>query len=170
MATTVVLMGVAGVGKTSVMRALAPRLLATTQEGDELHPAANVEKMASGQPLTDDDRRPWLDAIAGWIGEQERAGSDGIVTCSALKRAYRDRLRDGHPSVWFAHLVAPRDVLAARMTTRPGHFMPESLLDSQLATLEPLQPDEPGASFPTTASPDEIAEAIAARLRAVGRS
>jgi gluconokinase len=169
-ATTVVLMGVAGVGKTSVMRALAARLHARTQEGDELHPPANVEKMASGVPLTDDDRRPWLDAIARWIGGQERAGNDAIVTCSALKRAYRDRLRNGHPSVWFAHLVAPRDVLAARMTTRHGHFMPEALLDSQLAALEPLEPDEPGATFPTTASPDQVAEAIAARLRSVDAS
>jgi gluconokinase len=162
--TTVVLMGVAGVGKTSVMEALARRWPAATAEGDDFHPAANVDKMAAGRALSDDDRRPWLDRIAHWIGRQEEAERDAIVTCSALRRTYRDRLRDGHPSVWFAHLVAPRDVLAARMRKRTGHFMPESLLDSQLATLEPLASDEPGAKFSTTALPDEIAAAIVAKL------
>ena len=161
---TVVLMGVTGSGKSSVMSALIERFPAVTGEGDDFHPAANIEKMRAGLPLNDEDRGPWLDALAAWIGEQEAAMRDAVVTCSALKRSYRDRLRDGHPSVWFAHLVASPAVLRQRVEFRRGHFMPSSLLDSQLRTLEALGPDEPGATFPTKETPSQIAEAIVARL------
>ena len=100
--------------------------------------------MAAGTPLDDEDRWPWLRRIAAWIGEQEAAGRDAVLTCSALKRSYRDLLRDGHPSVWFAHMQVSQQVLADRLAQRKGHYMPPSLLDSQLATLEPLADDEPG--------------------------
>lgn len=143
--TTIVVMGVAGSGKSTVMHALGDRLGWACAEGDEFHPASNVEKMASGIALTDDDRRPWLEALAAWIGDREEAGANAIVTCSALRRVYRDVLRDGRSSVWFAHLVVPREVLVDRMGRRRGHFMPPSLLDSQLDTLEPLDTAEPGA-------------------------
>jgi gluconokinase len=158
-------MGVAGVGKSSVMEALAERLRWPTAEGDELHPASNVAKMAGGIPLTDADRAPWLERVAAWIGEREAERSSSIVTCSALRRAYRDDLRRGHPSVWFVHLVAPEEVIATRMEHRGGHFMPPSMLSSQLETLEPLKPDEPGWAVDALASPGEIAERIITDLR-----
>lgn len=167
---TIVLMGVSGAGKSSVMEALHERLpTAAIAEGDDFHPASNVEKMRSGHPLTDADRRPWLDAIAHWIGQQEAARRNAIVACSALKHEYRERLRDGHPSVWFAHLVAPREVLRRRMATRRGHFMPRSLIDSQLETLQDLGADKPGSTFPTDGSPGQVADAILAQLRDDGR-
>jgi gluconokinase len=158
--TTIVLMGVAGVGKSSVMTALAERLAWPTLEGDTLHPASNVAKMAAGVPLTDDDRAPWLEAISAWIGVRERERSSSIVTCSALRRRYRDRLRRGHPSVWFVHLTAPPDVVAARIGERSGHYLPAAMLLSQLDTLEPLEPDEPGWAVEALAPPRQIAERI----------
>jgi gluconokinase len=157
-------MGVAGVGKSSVMSALADRLGWPTAEGDALHPASNIEKMAAGIRLTDDDRAPWLERIASWIGEREAERSSSIVTCSALRRAYRDELRRGHPSVWFVHLVAPKAVIATRMEHRRGHFMPPTMLASQLETLEPLEPDEPGWAVDALAPPGEIAERIITAL------
>jgi len=143
--TSIVVMGVSGSGKTSAARELTRQLGWEYIEGDDLHPEANVAKMAAGQPLDDEDRWPWLRKIAEVIGEHEAAGTSIIVTCSALKRVYRDVLRDGHPSVWFAHVDVPREVLAERLAKRQGHYMPPSLLDSQLATLEPLGEGEPGA-------------------------
>ncbi len=137
-------MGVSGVGKSVVAQALAESTGWSLVEGDDFHSAANVEKMRSGHPLDDDDRWPWLQSIADWIGEQERASRSSVVTCSALKRRYRDLLRDGHPSVRFCQLDAAPATLQARMKARPDHFMPPSLLKSQLRTLEPLEPDEPG--------------------------
>ncbi|HEY8238911.1 MAG TPA: gluconokinase [Candidatus Limnocylindrales bacterium] len=163
--TTIVVMGVAGAGKSSVMTALAAKLGWPTLEGDDLHPAPNVAKMAAGVPLTDDDRAPWLDAIAAAIGEREVGGSSSVVTCSALRRRYRDVLRRGHPSVRFVHLVAARDELASRMRNRVGHYMPPELLTSQLETLEPLEADEPGSTIETSGTPDEMAERIVAALR-----
>jgi gluconokinase len=163
--TSLVLMGVAGSGKSSVMAALEARLGWPALEGDSLHPPANVAKMAAGVPLTDADRAPWLDAIGGWIDDREADRRSSLVTCSALRRSYRDRLRRGRPSVWFVHLAAPRDVVAARMTGREGHFMPASLLHSQLATLEPLAPNEPGTTIQALAAPDALAEEIIAALR-----
>jgi gluconokinase len=142
--TSVVVMGVSGSGKTSVAQELTRRLGWAYVEGDELHPAANVAKMAVGTPLDDEDRWPWLREVAAVIGEHEAAGTGLVITCSALKRSYRDLLREGHPSVWFAHVHVDHDVLARRLAARQGHFMPPSLLDSQLATLQPLADDEPG--------------------------
>jgi gluconokinase len=157
-------MGVSGAGKSTVMQALAGALAWPTAEADEFHPTANVERMRSGVPLTDDDRSPWLQAIADWIGAQEVEGRSSIVTCSALRRVYRDRLRHGHPSVTFAHLVVPPDRLEARLARRSGHFMPATLLRSQLDTLEPLAPDEPGAAFDGEAPPVDIAARIIGAL------
>jgi gluconokinase len=158
-------MGVAGSGKSSVMAALGERLGWPRLEGDSLHPQSNVEKMLSGRPLTDDDRWPWLEQIAAWIDAREAERASSIVTCSALRRAYRDVLREGHPSVWFVHLVAPHRVLATRMERRDGHFMPRALLQSQLETLEPLERDEPGWAIDSVAPSSEIADRIAAALR-----
>ena len=162
---TVVLMGVAGSGKSSVMAALVARLGWPALEGDTLHPPANVAKMAAGVPLTDADRAPWLDAVGDWISAREAERQSSLVTCSALRRAYRDVLRRGRPSVWFVHLAAPRDVLEARVRRRSGHFMPASMLDSQVATLEPLEPDEPGTTLDATPPPDAIADRVIELLR-----
>jgi gluconokinase len=164
--TTLVVMGVAGAGKTTVMAALAARLRWPTGEADEFMPEQNVEKMRSGIPLTDDDRRPWLARIRAWIADRERASENAIVTCSALRRAYRDYLRDGHPSVWFAHLVVPPADLHERLVRRTGHYMPASLLGSQLATLEPLEPDEPGAAIDANGPTDVVVDAILTALAA----
>jgi gluconokinase len=142
--TSIVVMGVSGSGKTSAAEELTRQLGWEYIEGDDLHPEANVAKMAGGIPLDDEDRWPWLQRIADVIGEHEAAGTSLIITCSALKRSYRDLLREGHPSVWFAHVQASPKVLAGRLANRQGHYMPPSLLDSQLATLEPLGDGEPG--------------------------
>jgi gluconokinase len=154
--TTIVVMGVSGSGKSTVAAGLVDRLGWAFAEGDDFHPPANVEKMRSGRPLDDDDRWPWLRTIAHWIGEQEQAGRSVVVTCSALKRSYRDLLREGHPSVWFAHVTVDADLLRDRIEHRSGHYMPSSLLDSQLATLEPLQEDEPGAAISGAGAPDVV--------------
>ena len=160
--TVIVVMGVSGSGKTTVGTALANALDVEYAEADMFHPQANIDKMTSGVALTDADRAPWLAAIAGWIRDHQRSG--GVVTSSALKRRYRDVLRTGG-DVWFAHLHGDRDILAERMQTRQGHFMPVSLLDSQLADLEPLEPDEPGAIFDIRETPAEITEAALTAFR-----
>ena len=164
---TVVLMGVTGSGKSTVLAPLARRLLAVSAEGDDFHSEANVRRMAAGIPLRDEDRQPWLRAIATWIGAREAESVDAVITCSALRRRYRDVLRDGHPSVRFVHLLAPRAVLEGRLAERTGHYMPASLLPSQLETLEELGPDEPGfevdADQPPEAVADEIAELLGHR-------
>jgi gluconokinase len=164
--TTIVVMGVSGAGKSTVAGELVARLGWDFAEGDEFHPPENVEKMRAGIPLDDDDRWPWLRTLAAWIGEHEKAGKSAVVTCSALKRSYRDLLRDGHPSVWFAHVTADAEQIRDRVQRRTGHYMPPSLLDSQLATLEPLQDDEPGASVSGAGEPDEVVDALLATLRA----
>ncbi len=164
---TIVVMGVMGTGKTSVMKALAGRLGWATADGDDLHPPENVAKMRSGEPLTDADRRPWLEAIASWIGERETASEPAIVACSALRRTYRDLLRRGHPSVWFAHLVVPPAVIVSRVERRQGHYMPPALLASQFETLETLEPDEPGIAIPADGPLGEIVNEI---VRHVPRS
>ena len=161
---TVVLMGVSGAGKSSVMAPLARRLHAASAEGDSFHSDANVRKMRAGIPLTDDDRWPWLRSIADWIGARERESVAAVVTCSALRRSYRDVLRDGHPSVHFVHLTARSSVLERRLSARIGHYMPPSLLRSQLETLEPLCPDEPGFDLNADQSPSELSSEIAQRL------
>jgi gluconokinase len=164
MTHTLVVMGVSGVGKTSVAAAIVSRTGWAFAEGDDLHPEANRAKMAAGTPLDDDDRWPWLRRIADWIGEQEAAGRDAVVTCSALKRSYRDLLRDGHQSVRFVHLLAPPALLQTRVDNRRGHYMPPALLASQLATLQPLGTDEPGFGVDTDRSPAEVADDVLARL------
>ncbi|SOE04047.1 gluconokinase [Blastococcus haudaquaticus] len=164
--TSIVVMGVSGSGKTTVAAGLVERLGWEFAEGDDFHPPANVEKMRSGRPLDDDDRWPWLRSLAAWFGEHERAGASVVVTCSALKRSYRDLLRDGHPSVWFAHVTADAEVLRRRVADRSGHYMPSSLLDSQLATLEPLQDDEPGAAVPGDGAPEDVVALLLAALAA----
>ncbi|MGY2081668.1 gluconokinase [Modestobacter sp. SYSU DS0657] len=153
--TSIVVMGVSGSGKSTVATELARRLQWEFIEGDDLHPPENVEKMRSGTPLDDEDRWPWLRRIAELIGEHEAAGTSFILTCSALKRSYRDLIRDGHPSVWFAHANTSEEVLTERLAKRQGHYMPPSLLRSQLATLEPLGAAEPGAVVPGEGSVEE---------------
>jgi gluconokinase len=165
---TVVLMGVSGSGKSTVMERMVERLGWHAAEGDDFHSAANVAKMTSGHPLTDEDRWPWLRALAAWIGEREAAAENGVLTCSALRRAYRDLLRGGHPSVRFVHLVVDHELLEHRLDRRQGHYMPRSLLASQLATLENLQDDEPGFSVSGELPPDQIVATIAARLLSKG--
>lgn len=169
MSTTIVLMGVAGAGKSSVAAALHRSLGWPFAEGDDFHPESNVTKMRSGVALDDDDRGPWLAAIATWIGTQESAGCDAIVTCSALKAGYRAMLRRDHPSIWFIHLTAPAAVIASRLDQRVGHFMPPSLMASQLDQLEPLRAGEPGVNLAAMDSIDATAAAIEALLRSSGR-
>ena len=160
-----VVMGVSGVGKTSVAHALVDRTGWVFQEGDDLHPEANRAKMAAGHPLDDDDRWPWLRRIATWIGDRETAGEGAIVTCSALKRSYRDLLCDGHPSVRFVHLLADENVLDSRVAHRHHEYMPSSLLRSQLDALEPLAADEPGVRAETHGDPAAVAGRV---LEAIG--
>lgn len=164
MTVTVVVMGPSGVGKSAVAGELVARTGWTFAEGDELHSEANRAKMAAGQPLTDDDRWPWLRRIAEWIGEQETAGRDAVVTCSALRHAYRRLLSTGHPSVWFAHLTAPTAEITRRIGGRRGHYMPPALLQSQLDALEPLTADEPGAAVDATGTPEETADRLLGQL------
>lgn len=158
----IVLMGVSGSGKTTVGERLAEVSGRVFIDGDALHPAANKKKMADGVPLTDEDRWPWLRLV----GERLAAGDGAIVACSALKRSYRDALREAAPDAFFALLSGTRELLAARVAARHHEYMPASLLDSQLATLEPLEPDEFGAVFDVAGSVDETVAAIRARLAA----
>jgi gluconokinase len=161
---TLVVMGVSGSGKTTIAIAVAKRLGWVFAEGDEFHPAANVEKMRAGHPLTDDDRWPWLDALADWIDAREQAGDNAVLTCSALKRSYREVLERGHPSVRFVHVTASLETIRRRLQRRRGHYMPAALLDSQLATLEPLQPDEPGLTITGDGEPGDVVDDLIARL------
>jgi gluconokinase len=163
-AAQVIVMGVSGVGKSTVAKGLSTVLGWTYAEGDAFHSAANVARMASGEPLTDDDRWPWLRAIGAWLDEQIEAGSPSVVTCSALRRAYRDLLREGRPEVSFLHLGAGEDLVADRMSHRVDHYMPVSLLHSQYDTLEPLQPDEPGVSIPVDGTASEVLRRALAAL------
>ncbi|TDZ83112.1 Thermoresistant gluconokinase [Mycobacteroides salmoniphilum] len=161
----VVVMGVAGVGKSTVAQALAQRLGAPCAEGDDFHPDANIAKMSAGIPLDDSDRWPWLQRIAVWMSERGREGSGAVVTCSALKRSYRDVLRAGYPAAFFVHLSGGRALIGDRMSHRAGHFMPTSLLDSQFEILEPLQPDENGVVLDVGIGPEEL---VAEALRQLG--
>jgi carbohydrate kinase (thermoresistant glucokinase family) len=137
-------MGVSGCGKTSVGERMSAELGWPFEEGDRYHPPANVAKMSAKIPLQDEDRWPWLEALAGLIAQHERGGESSILSCSALKRSYRDLLRTGAPRVRFLHLHGDKAVLVARLAARKGHFFPPALLDSQYAALEPLEPDEDG--------------------------
>ncbi|MBB4853227.1 gluconokinase [Mycobacteroides chelonae] len=157
----VVVMGVAGVGKTTVARLLAQRLGAPYAEADDFHPEANIAKMSAGIPLDDADRWPWLRQIAEWMSERGREGTGGVITCSALKRSYRDVLRAGCPDAFFLHLSGDRTLVGDRMSHRAGHFMPTSLLESQFEILEPLGSDENGVVLDVGSGPDElVAEAL----------
>ncbi|ARU51040.1 gluconate kinase [Cellulosimicrobium cellulans] len=163
-----VVMGVAGSGKTTVATLLAQRLGTEYAEADQFHPQANIEKMSAGTPLTDEDRWPWLEAIRDWLSAEAEAGRSGVVTCSALKRSYRDLLRTARGRVCFVHLDGSPELLAERMEHRSGHFMPTSLLPSQLATLEPLDDDEPGFTVDVTRTPEEIADLVLDRRAGCG--
>lgn len=157
-----VAMGVSGSGKSTFGAALADRLGSAFQEGDDLHPPANVAKMRRGEPLDDSDRAPWLDRVGSWMAAEDAAGRFGVVSCSALKRAYRDRLRTASPRAGFLLLHVEPQVLRDRLAGRRGHYMPASLLDSQLATLEPLAPDERALTLDGTRGvEDNVADALA---------
>jgi gluconokinase len=153
----IVVMGVSGTGKTSVGEELAEELGCEFVEGDSLHPRRNIEKMEHGIPLTDEDRWPWLQAIAEMVAVRDHEGTSTVVTCSALKRKYRDVLRDAAPT-FFVHLDAPFELLEARMQQRTKHFMPTSLLRSQVDTLEPLDDDEAGAVVDVSPALDVVVE------------
>ena len=164
-------MGVAGSGKSSVASALGEALDLEVIEGDDHHPPTNVERMAAGIPLTDEDRRPWLQTLADHVGGRHAAGVGTVLACSALRRSYRDLLRSTVPGSesFVIELDADAETLRARMADRTGHFMPVSLLDSQLATLEPLQPDERGAIIDVTRPLDVVVdEALTAASSLVG--
>jgi gluconokinase len=159
-----VVMGVSGSGKTTIAGRLAARLKYAVADADDFHPELNVAKMARGEPLTDADRAPWLARLAEWIKRHDEAGRSTLLACSALKRRYRDVLREGAPDVSFIHLAASREALVERMKHRQGHFMPPELLDSQLATLEPLEPDEAGITVDATEARDAIVEKVVAHF------
>ena len=161
-----VFMGVSGCGKSTVAALHARATGATLIEADELHPPANIAKMSAGVPLTDEDRAGWLSAIADRIAQATARGESLALTCSALKRAYRDRLRQADPTLVFVLLDGPRELLAGRIRARRGHFMPPGLLDSQLATLERPDPrQERCVTVSIEGSPKKIAAAVAAALR-----
>lgn len=164
MGRTIVVMGVAGCGKTTIGRLLAGRMGVDYAEADSFHPEANITKMAAGQALGDSDRSPWLVAIAAWIAG--RAGDGGVVSCSALKVCYRDVLRAADPGLWFVHLAAGREVITRRVAGRGDHFMPASLVDSQFEALEELGEGEVGITVDGAGVPEEIVSVIMQRLTA----
>jgi gluconokinase len=149
-------MGVSGSGKSTVGAALAQRLRVPFADADDFHPPANIAKMTAGEPLNDDDRYPWLEAIGMWLAEHCEGG--GAMSCSALKRKYRDQLRRHCPNVEFLHLSGTPEVIGRRQASRPGHFMPASLLQSQFATLEPLEADERGIVIDVDQNIDSIVD------------
>jgi carbohydrate kinase (thermoresistant glucokinase family) len=161
-----VVMGVSGSGKTLIGSTLARALGIDFVEGDEFHPAENVARMSAGVPLTDDDRAGWLRALGARLGESKRAGTGLVMSCSALKRSYRDLLRAEAGDVQFIFLRGSRALLAERLAGRRGHFMPASLLDSQLATLQEPSPDEGAWVCDISASPEELVAALATRASA----
>ncbi len=152
----VVVMGVSGSGKSTVGVALARRLQVPFVDADTLHPPANIAKMAAGEPLDDDDRRPWLEKVGEWLAGHRNGG---VVSCSALKRKYRDQLRTHCAQVEFLHLAGSPALIGGRLTTRSGHFMPAALLRSQFDTLEPLGADEAGATVDAGPGVDAIVDA-----------
>ncbi|MET7245705.1 gluconokinase [Methylobacterium sp. EM32] len=160
----VVVMGVAGSGKTTVASLLAGRLGWEFEDGDDFHPQANVEKMQAGTPLTDEDRWPWLAAIAAWIDRLRAEGRHGVVTCSALKRAYREILVGDRPDVRLVYLKGDRELIGRRMAARHGHFMPTSLLDSQFRTLEEPAPEENPLVVSVGATPQQIVAEVGEAL------
>jgi gluconokinase len=161
----VVVMGVSGVGKTTIGKQIAKQLGARFLEGDDYHPKANIEKMSHGEPLTDADRKPWLDRLARELDASRVKGENVVLTCSALRRLYRDILRAGHDDVDFVFLDAEQAVIQKRLDARKGHFMPPSLLDSQFAALERPGPDERAVPADATQPPGAIVAAVLERLQ-----
>ena len=162
-APLIVVMGVSGSGKSTIGELIAGRLTVPFIDGDALHPLANVEKMASGHALTDEDRWPWLAKVGRALTE---ADAGLVVACSALRRSYREAILAEAPAVLFVHLHGSREVLASRLEGRTGHFMPAALLDSQFATLEPLDPDEPGIVVDISPGVAEIVTDAVGRVHA----
>ena len=163
MTVHLVFMGVSGSGKSTVAQAVRDRLGWEMAEGDDFHPPENVRKMSEGTPLTDADRWGWLESLADWTAERDARSEPTIITCSALRRAYRDVLRRGGDGTFFVHCTGDKHMLLDRMNARE-HFMPPSLLESQLDTLEPLQPDEQGMDIDPALSVDRLAAMVLARL------
>lgn len=163
----IVVMGVSGSGKSTIGRRLADALGYAFLEGDDMHPPANIAKMSAGVPLDDADRVAWLEGIAGWMQAQQAAGRSAVVACSALKRAYRDRLRQAGPAVCFVYLEVAHDELARRMRGRE-HFMPPALLGSQLATLEEPGSDEPALRVDANGPADEVVARVLRWLKREG--
>jgi carbohydrate kinase (thermoresistant glucokinase family) len=160
-----IVMGVSGCGKTTIAELLSRELGWEYRDGDEFHPKSNVEKMHSGTPLTDDDRWPWLKAIAAWIDNKRQAGEHTIVTCSALKKSYRDILIGPRKDVGLIYLKGTEDLIAERLSKRHGHFMPKALLRSQFQTLQEPGPDEHPVTVSIAPAPEEIAATILRELR-----
>jgi gluconokinase len=162
--SVLLLMGVSGSGKSTTGELLARRLGWPFRDADSFHPPANIEKMSRGTPLTDEDRRPWLAAIAAWIDERLARGERGIVSCSALRKAYRDVLLADRKGVRLVFLRGDKPLIASRMAARLDHFMPPALLESQFATLEEPTNDERPLVVPIAGTPDEVAELILGEL------
>jgi gluconokinase len=154
-----VVMGVSGSGKSTVGAALAQRLRVPFADADDFHPPANIAKMTAGEPLNDDDRYPWLEAIGEWLAARQ---AGGVMSCSALKRKYRDQLRRHRSDVEFIHLAGSQEVIGRRQASRPGHFMPAALLASQFDTLEPLESDERGITIDVDQDIDAVVESYVA--------
>ena len=167
-ARVAVIMGVSGSGKTTIGRALARRLRWLFQEGDALHPSENVAKMRAGHPLDDEDRAPWLAAIAARIDDWRMRHEDGVITCSALKRRYREVITGDRPDVRLVYLAGSRALIAERLAARRGHFMPAGLLDSQFLALEPPMPEEHAIVVSVDAPIVDIVARIAASLVPAG--
>jgi gluconokinase len=159
-----VLMGVSGCGKTTVARILAGELGWSFEEGDALHPPSNIDKMKAGHPLTDADRQRWLASVADWVERRLDSGENGLITCSALKRSYRDVINRRGSGVVFVFLAGSKATIAPRLLARQGHFMPASLLDSQFADLEDPEPDEPHIRVDIGPPADAIANGILQEL------
>ena len=157
-------MGVSGCGKSTVAARLAGRLGWRFEEGDAMQPQSNIEKMEAGHPLTDDDRAHWLEKITTWVDERLDARENGLITCSALKRSYRDVINRRGSGVVFVYLAGSRETIAARLAARHDHFMPSSLLDSQFADLEEPTSDEPAIRVDIGPAPDVIAQGILEEL------
>jgi gluconokinase len=155
MASPIVVMGVSGSGKSTVGAALAQRLRVPFADADDFHPPANIAKMTAGHALDDNDRLPWLESIGEWLASH---GDGGVMSCSALKRRYRDQLRSHCADIEFLHLEGTLETIGRRQASRPGHFMPAALLASQFETLEPLEPDEHGVAIDVDQSIDLIIE------------
>lgn len=154
----IVVMGVSGCGKSTVAKQLAEHVGGLYLDGDDFHPVSNVEKMRHSIPLTDEDRLPWLVTVGRVMRERREPGHPVVMACSALKRMYRERIRQAEPDAFFVHLVATREELERRMQHRLGHFMPASLLDSQLQTLEPLASGEYGATINVHGTPAQVVD------------